>query len=204
MGVSASGTIPVQELCHYLFAVGRYAGSVVAFPGRPTKRPEGDPAPLPYLSTKPIRHRGLRRGARGLADHPRIETEGSASHRLALSNTRHMYWSPRQMIAHHTMGGCNLRSGDLFGTGTISAPDPDGFGSILEATQGGAESDPSGVRRRKAFPGGWRRNHSPRSWQTARLRPDRLRRVPGDDFLRPAGRLIMPRELAFSRCGVQV
>jgi fumarylacetoacetase len=42
------------------------------------------------------------------------------------------------MIAHHTMGGCNLRSGDLFGSGTISAPAPDGFGSILEATQGGA------------------------------------------------------------------
>jgi len=50
-----------------------------------------------------------------------------------------MYWSPRQMIAHHTLGGCNLRSGDLFGSGTISAPDSDGFGSILEATQGGAK-----------------------------------------------------------------
>jgi fumarylacetoacetase len=41
------------------------------------------------------------------------------------------------MIAHHTMGGCNLRPGDLFGTGTISAPGSDGFGSILETTQGG-------------------------------------------------------------------
>ncbi len=42
------------------------------------------------------------------------------------------------MIAHHTANGCNLRPGDLLGTGTISAPGEEGFGSLLETTQGGA------------------------------------------------------------------
>jgi fumarylacetoacetase len=55
------------------------------------------------------------------------------------------------MITHHTMGGCNLRPGDLFGTGTISAPGSDGFGSILETTQGGRESSASSVRRGGRF-----------------------------------------------------
>ena len=45
-------------------------------------------------------------------------------HRLSLSSTQHMYWTCRQMIAHHTSGGCDLRPGDLLGTGTISAPAP--------------------------------------------------------------------------------
>jgi fumarylacetoacetase len=59
--------------------------------------------------------------------------------RLSLSSTRHMYWSVAQLIAHHTSGGCNLRAGDLVGSGTISAPDRDGRGSMLEITHGGSE-----------------------------------------------------------------
>jgi fumarylacetoacetase len=58
-------------------------------------------------------------------------------YRLALSNTRHMYWTVAQMLAHHTVNGCNLRPGDLLGTGTISGPDIDACGSLLEATNGG-------------------------------------------------------------------
>jgi fumarylacetoacetase len=68
---------------------------------------------------------------------PALKRKGLPPHRLARSNTRYMYWTPSQMIAHHTMGGCNLRPGDLLGSGTISAPDSDGCGSILETTQGG-------------------------------------------------------------------
>ena len=48
-----------------------------------------------------------------------------------------MYWTVAQLIAHHTSGGCNLGAGDLFGSGTISGPTPGGFGSLLEATEGG-------------------------------------------------------------------
>jgi fumarylacetoacetase len=48
-----------------------------------------------------------------------------------------MYWTVAQLVAHHTSNGCNLRPGDLLGTGTISGPDIDGSGSMLEATNGG-------------------------------------------------------------------
>ena len=48
-----------------------------------------------------------------------------------------MYWTVAQMIAHHSCNGCNLRPGDLLGTGTLSSPTEDGFGSLLEITQGG-------------------------------------------------------------------
>jgi fumarylacetoacetase len=48
-----------------------------------------------------------------------------------------MYWTVAQLIAHHTSNGCNLRPGDLFGSGTISAPEATGFGSLLETTRAG-------------------------------------------------------------------
>jgi len=48
-----------------------------------------------------------------------------------------MYWTVAQLIAHHTSNGCNLQPGDLFGSGTISAPEATGFGSLLEVTRAG-------------------------------------------------------------------
>ena len=56
---------------------------------------------------------------------------------LTQSNARHLYWTPAQMVAHHASGGCNLRSGDLIGTGTISGPENPQRGSLLELTGGG-------------------------------------------------------------------
>jgi fumarylacetoacetase len=63
---------------------------------------------------------------------------GVAPERLARSNFRYAHWSIAQMIAHHTVGGCNLRAGDLFGSGTLSGPLPEEAGSLLEMTRGGA------------------------------------------------------------------
>lgn len=54
--------------------------------------------------------------------------------RIALSNFKHLYWTIAQQIAHHTVGGCNLRPGDLLASGTISGPTPDSYGSLLELT----------------------------------------------------------------------
>jgi len=48
-----------------------------------------------------------------------------------------MYWTVAQLVAHHTSNGCNLQPGDLFGSGTISAPEATGFGSLLEVTRAG-------------------------------------------------------------------
>lgn len=59
--------------------------------------------------------------------------------RLSLSSTQHTYWSVAQLISHHTSGGCDLRPDDLLGSGTISAPTREGYGSLLEITLGGSE-----------------------------------------------------------------
>ena len=104
------------------------------------QRPPGDPLPLPYLLDKSDQEEGaLDLELEVWLITPTLKQKGLPPHRLAVSNTRHMYWTPSQMITHHTMGGCNLRAGDLFGSGTISASESDGFGSILEATKGGTD-----------------------------------------------------------------
>ena len=60
--------------------------------------------------------------------------------RLTRGNAREAaYWTPAQLVAHHTVGGCNLQPGDLFGSGTLSGPGPDQAGSLLELTQGGKQ-----------------------------------------------------------------
>ena len=62
---------------------------------------------------------------------------GQAGERLVKSNFNDAYWTLAQMVAHHTVNGCNLQPGDLFGTGTLSGPDADQAGSLLELSQGG-------------------------------------------------------------------
>jgi fumarylacetoacetase len=69
-------------------------------------------------------------------------TEGLASkglppHRLSVGNARHLYWTAAQLVTHHSCGGCNLRPGDLFGTGTISGSGEGELGSLLEISAGG-------------------------------------------------------------------
>ena len=58
-------------------------------------------------------------------------------HQLTASNARHLYWTVAQLVAHHTCNGCNLRPGDIFGTGTISGPSEESLGSLLEISAGG-------------------------------------------------------------------
>jgi fumarylacetoacetase len=115
------------------------------------ERPAGDPEPFPYLYDETDQ----REGAIDLELEVLLTTRGMREkglppHRLALSNSRHMYWTAAQMVAHHTSNGCNLRPGDLVGTGTLSGPAAGSVGSILEATQGGRNPIklPSGEERR--------------------------------------------------------
>ena len=103
-------------------------------------RHDGDPAPLDYLMDA----RDQASGAYDIELEVTLLTEamkakGLPEHRLALSNTRHLYWTVAQMVTHHSCGGCNLRPGDLFGSGTISTPTPEGLGSLLEITLGGRQ-----------------------------------------------------------------
>jgi fumarylacetoacetase len=103
-------------------------------------RPQGDPAPLAYL----LDEQDQQQGGLNITLEVLLLTEGlragqKAPHLLSRGNARHLYWTAAQMVAHHASGGCNLAPGDLFGSGTISAPEPDGFGSLLEITQGGRQ-----------------------------------------------------------------
>ncbi len=101
-------------------------------------RPEGDPQPLPYLDS-------LDNQSRGALD---IELEvwiqtaqmalaGHAGDCLSKSNYRDAYWTAAQLVTHHTVNGCNLRTGDLLGSGTLSGPQADQGGSLLELSNGG-------------------------------------------------------------------
>ncbi len=103
-------------------------------------RPEGDPAPLPYLSDDDDR----RHGALGIELEARLSTArmreaGSPAHLLSRGPATNMYWTAAQIVTHHASNGCNLRPGDLLGTGTVSGPTTDSYGSLLEITRGGAE-----------------------------------------------------------------
>jgi fumarylacetoacetase len=101
-------------------------------------RPAGDPEPLQYL----VDASDQSAGALDIDLEVFLLTEGLASkclppHRLSAGNTRHLYWTAAQLVTHHSCGGCNLRPGDLFGTGTISGPGDGELGSLLEISAGG-------------------------------------------------------------------
>jgi fumarylacetoacetase len=103
-------------------------------------RPEGDPRPLDYLSDEADQARG------GLDVHLQVllstETMRRANElavEILTSNAKYLYWTPAQMVAHHTINGCNLQPGDLIGTGTISGPSPAELSSMLEFTNGGSK-----------------------------------------------------------------
>ncbi|MBI9042432.1 fumarylacetoacetase [Lutibacter sp.] len=68
-----------------------------------------------------------------------LETEKGEANLLTETNFKYMYWSMSQQLAHHTVNGCNVRAGDLMGSGTISGPDKTSLGSMLELTWGGKE-----------------------------------------------------------------
>ena len=113
-------------------------------------RAEGDPAPLPYLvDAHDQQHGGLDVTLEVLISTAKMRAEGLAPARLSIGSSRHLWWTPAQMLTQQTVGGCTARAGDLLGTGTISAPTPDGYGALLELTAGGKNplQLPSGEQR---------------------------------------------------------
>jgi fumarylacetoacetase len=104
-------------------------------------RPEGDPAALPYLSPaeREAPH-ALDVTLEVFIETAAMRANGLTPHRLSRGNTRDLYWTPAQFVAHHSSNGCNLEPGDLFGSGTISGRDPGSFGSLMEITRGGREA----------------------------------------------------------------
>ncbi|MEL1244402.1 fumarylacetoacetase [Flavobacterium sp. DGU11] len=91
---------------------------------------QNDPQPLEYLQQEGAH-------AFDIKLQVAIEPENGEETVISNSNFKYMYWSMAQQLAHHTVNGCRINSGDLMGSGTISGPTPDSFGSMLELTWGG-------------------------------------------------------------------
>ncbi|HEX4619435.1 MAG TPA: fumarylacetoacetase [Steroidobacteraceae bacterium] len=104
----------------------------------PWSRPPGEPPPLAYLDGAELR----RTGGVDLELEVWLETSGMRAaglrpQRLSHANFRDSWWTVSQMVAHHTVNGCNLEPGDLIGSGTQSGPAPGQAGSLLELSAGG-------------------------------------------------------------------
>uniref|UniRef100_A0A9J7YRZ0 Fumarylacetoacetase n=1 Tax=Cyprinus carpio carpio TaxID=630221 RepID=A0A9J7YRZ0_CYPCA len=107
--------------------------------------PVQDPVPLPYLRHDDpytfninlfvaVKGEGMREAAT-----------------ICKSNFKYMYWSMKQQLAHHTVNGCNVRPGDLLASGTISGPDPESFGSLLELSWRGSKTIDLGSGETRTF-----------------------------------------------------
>lgn len=94
--------------------------------------PSQSPEALPYLKQN-------NRMNFDIELHFDIQTKNNESANVAASNSKYLYWTVEQQIAHHTINGCNLRIGDILGTGTISGREKNSYGSLLELTWNGKE-----------------------------------------------------------------
>jgi fumarylacetoacetase len=113
-------------------------------------RPAGDPLPLPYLtSASDAAEGGLDVTLEAYLRTARMEADNVAPYRLSRGNAQTIYWTVAQMLTHHASNGCNLNPGDLLGTGTISGPEKESWGSLIELTFRGKEKIvlPSGETR---------------------------------------------------------
>ena len=103
-------------------------------------RPAGDPQPLAYLDSPANRQQGaLNIRLEAWLQTAKMRGAGDSPVRLSQSGVAESaYWTCAQLVTHHTVNGCNLQSGDLLGTGTLSGPLPEQAGSLLELSLGGS------------------------------------------------------------------
>ena len=126
--------------------------ALAPFRGSAAPRPDGDPPPLPHLDDATDRRQGgLDVRIEVLLGSDAMRRAGLAPQPLSQATFLDSYWTLAQMIAHHTSGGCNLRPGDLLGTGTISGSVPGTLGSLLEITRRGAVPLMLGGGERRSF-----------------------------------------------------
>ncbi|MDB6090736.1 MAG: fahA [Gammaproteobacteria bacterium] len=118
----------------------------------PWMRPAQDPQPLPYLDGAALRTAGaLDIQLEAWLETARMRAQGLPPERLSHSSFRDCYWSVSQLVAHHTVNGCNLEAGDLLGSGTQSGPTPEEAGSLLELTDGGKRPISLGTGETRTF-----------------------------------------------------
>jgi len=113
--------------------------ALAPFRGPLAARAPDDPAPLPYLSDPDdAAHGGVGVVLEVLLQTEMMRAGGYPPYRLSRSGARDLYWTPAQLLAHHASNGCNLRPGDLIGSGTVSGPDENARGCLLELTWRGS------------------------------------------------------------------
>jgi fumarylacetoacetase len=106
----------------------------------PFTRPAGAAPPLPYLDSSRNREAGaIDIRLEVLIESAAMRDRHESAHRLSSTSFRHAYWTVAQLLAHHTSNGCDLRAGDLLGTGTQSGPTSAEAGSLLELSAGGSQ-----------------------------------------------------------------
>lgn len=105
------------------------------------ERPAGDPQPLPYLDAPGVRRAGaLDIQLQMTLQTPAMKQAGQAPASICQSNYKYAYWGFEQMVAHHTVNGCNLQPGDVLATGTLSGPDEGQAAALIEITRGGQQA----------------------------------------------------------------
>ena len=94
--------------------------------------PVQDPPVLPYLKSS---------GKKNIDINLEVSLTPENGHPTIIcnSNYKYMYWNMNQQLAHHTINGCNINVGDMYGSGTISGPTPDSYGSMLELSWKGTK-----------------------------------------------------------------
>ena len=104
------------------------------------RRAEGDPSPLPYLSSlNDTKSGGFDITLEVWVSSERSRAENAAPTLVSRGSFSQMYWTFAQMLTHHSSNGCNLRPGDLLASGTVSGPEKESRGCLLERTWRGTE-----------------------------------------------------------------
>ena len=124
--------------------------ALAPFRGPVFERPEEDPQPLDYLKDGlDLSRAGVDITVEAYLSTAEMRKASTPPHRLSQGTSADLYWAPAQMLAHHSCNGCNMAPGDMFASGTVSGPDEDSLGSLLEITERGKNKItlPSGEKR---------------------------------------------------------
>lgn len=100
-------------------------------------RTKDDPLPLPYLADRDGRNVDI--SLEVLISSESMRAAGMQPTLVSRGSFKDMFWTPAQMLAHHASGGCNMQTGDLLASGTVSGPDKESRGCLLERTWRGTE-----------------------------------------------------------------
>jgi fumarylacetoacetase len=107
------------------------------------QRPSSDPQPLPYLLCDNTTHSGgVDLNLEVLLQSAKMKETGEGPIKMSSSNLRDLYWTPAQMLTHHSSNGCNMSAGDLFASGTVSGPTRSARGCLMELTWDGELDNP--------------------------------------------------------------